>query len=192
MPKRIRAFCYNGKYHHIPVEDDATIYAEYENGATATFITTTGEYPGTNRLEISGSRGKIVIEHGKLVFTELSECERHYCFNAKGREYPEQTESVYEEKNQLSGHKLILRNFAEHILAGENLISPGFDGIYELTLSNAAYLSAWTDGWVELPFDEEAFVEQLSLRKQGEQSEKPMEKETEDNTGYLNRWQVQW
>ena len=58
MPKKIRAFCAVGKYHDINVEDDATIYAEYENGAVATFITTTGEYPGTNRLEISGDLGK--------------------------------------------------------------------------------------------------------------------------------------
>ena len=46
MPKRIRAFCAFGKYHNIDVEDDVTIYGEYENGATGVFITTTGEFPG--------------------------------------------------------------------------------------------------------------------------------------------------
>ena len=96
MPKRIRAFCYNGKYHNISVEDDATIYAEYENGATATFITTTGEYPGTNRLEISGDRGKIVIEHGALRFIELSEAERTFCYTVTGQNYPPMTETFYD------------------------------------------------------------------------------------------------
>jgi len=52
MPARIRAFCSYGKYHDIEVEDDVTAYMEYENGATGVFITTTGEAPGTNRLEI--------------------------------------------------------------------------------------------------------------------------------------------
>ena len=42
MPVRIRAFCGFGKYHDIEVEDDVTAYAEYENGATGVFITTTG------------------------------------------------------------------------------------------------------------------------------------------------------
>lgn len=66
MPQKIRAFCSVGKYHQIGVEDDVTIYGEYENGATAVFISTTGEAPGTNRLEISGDLGKLVLEEGKL------------------------------------------------------------------------------------------------------------------------------
>lgn len=68
MPKRIRAFCHFGKYRNIEVEDDVTAYVEYENGATGLFITTTGEAPGTNRFEINGDNGKIVVEDGKLTF----------------------------------------------------------------------------------------------------------------------------
>ena len=67
-----------GKYHDIEVEDDVTAYAEYPNGATGVFITTTGEYPGTNRLEISGSRGKLVREGRTLKFYRLSVDEREY------------------------------------------------------------------------------------------------------------------
>ncbi len=78
MPKRVRAFCSVGKYHNINVEDDVTIYGEYDNGATATFITTTGEAPGTNRLEISGDCGKIIIEDGRLKWWRLSVPERAF------------------------------------------------------------------------------------------------------------------
>jgi predicted dehydrogenase len=46
MPTRIRAFCGFGKFHNIEVEDSVTAYAEYENGATAVFIASTGEAPG--------------------------------------------------------------------------------------------------------------------------------------------------
>ena len=66
MPKRIRAFCHIAKYHTIEVEDEAMIYAEYENGAMATFQVSTGEYPGTNRLEIAGDLGKLVVEGNDL------------------------------------------------------------------------------------------------------------------------------
>ena len=92
MPKRIRAFCDFGKYHNIDVEDDVTIFGEYENGATATFISTTGDACGTNRLEITGDKGKIVIEHGKLKWWKLSVPEREFCFTAtEGFVTPENT-----------------------------------------------------------------------------------------------------
>ena len=45
MPTRVRATCHYGKWHNIEVEDEVTAYAEYANGASAVFITTTGEAP---------------------------------------------------------------------------------------------------------------------------------------------------
>ncbi|MDF2988632.1 MAG: oxidoreductase [Eubacterium sp.] len=68
MPVRVRAFCNYGKYHDIEVEDDVTAYVEYENGATGVFITSTADAPGTNRFEITGDMGKLVIEDGRLNF----------------------------------------------------------------------------------------------------------------------------
>ena len=56
--KENSCFCAFGKYRNIEVEDDVTAYAEYENGATAVFITTTGEAPGTNRYEVTGTAEK--------------------------------------------------------------------------------------------------------------------------------------
>ncbi len=194
MPSRIRAFCHEGKYHSIPVEDDATIYAEYENGASAVFITTTGEYPGTNRLEISGDRGKLVIEHGKLNLYLLSEPEREYCFNATDRPLPEITESVYEDGQGVPGHMLILRNFADHILHGEPLIAPGQEGLNELMISNSAYLSSWTDDWVALPPDNARFLECLENAVARSAYCKKMSGHAAENgtDGYLDRWKVQW
>ncbi len=191
MPSRVRAFCYNGKYHNIPVEDDATVYAEYENGAGAVFITTTGEYPGTNRLEISGDRGKIVIEHGILSFYELSYPERDYCFYSSEHSAPEVTVQKFENKKPVLGHKQILTNFASHILHGEKLIAPGYEGIFELMISNAAYLSTWTDDWVELPFDEDLFASMLDRAAENTVS-KVVKGETTSPQGYRDRWQVQW
>jgi hypothetical protein len=36
------------------------------------FITTTGEAPGTNRLEVVGTKGKLVSEAGVLTFSQNS------------------------------------------------------------------------------------------------------------------------
>ncbi len=82
MPKRVRAFCSFGKHRDIEVENDVTAYVEYENGASGLFVTSTFEAPGTNRFELSGDRGKIVIEDGKMTFwrTRVSETEFNRSF----------------------------------------------------------------------------------------------------------------
>src|SRR5438034_4501654 len=68
-PGRVRGFCQLGRFHNIEVEDNVTAYLEWPNGATGVFITSTGESPGTNRLEIIGERGKLVVENNKINFT---------------------------------------------------------------------------------------------------------------------------
>src|ERR1019366_8478395 len=70
MLKRVRGFCGNGRYHDIEVEDDVTAYFEYADGATAVFITSTGEAPGTNRLEVAAANGRLVFENDVLTFTK--------------------------------------------------------------------------------------------------------------------------
>lgn len=192
MPSKIRAFCTVAKWHNIEVEDDATIYAEYENGAVATFVTSTGEYPGTNRLEISGDLGKIVLEDGKLRHWRLKEPERKLCFSCeKGFATFDTEYEEYIPTEEESAHRGILQNFTNAILHGEKLISPGYEGINELTVSNAAYLSSWLGDTVTLPFDEVLFS--AELRKRQEQSHicnDDTEKNADD--GYRTRWKVRW
>ncbi len=163
MPNKITGFCRFGKYHDIEVEDDVTIYAEYPNGATGAFITTTGEYPGTNRLEISGSKGKLVAEGGKLTFTKLGIDEREFCYNSNQgfSSPPAETINVEYEGGNGEQHKGILRNFTNHILYGEELLAPGKEGINGLSIANAAILSTWQNKTIELPNDGEAFFEEL-------------------------------
>src|SRR5512141_1985448 len=69
MPARVRGFCQLGRFHDIEVEDNVTAYLEYANGGTGTFVSSTGETPGSNRFEIVGTRGKLVLEADKLKFT---------------------------------------------------------------------------------------------------------------------------
>jgi predicted dehydrogenase len=165
MPTRVRAFCHFGKYRDIEVEDDVTAYVEYANGATGVFVTTTGEAPGTNRFEVTGDRGKIVIEDGKLTFWRLrvSEPEFNATFTG-GFGAPECWKCDVPIHGESPEHMGITQNFVDAILHGKPLIAPGEEGIQGLTLSNAMHLSTWTDDWVDLPIDEELYYELLQER----------------------------
>lgn len=194
MPTSVTAFCDTAKYHNIEVEDDVTILARYKNGATGTFITSTGEYPGTNRLEISGEKGKIVLENGVLKWWQLKSSEREVCFTSS--EGFAQIDYEYIEINQESpetAHKGICQNFANAILNGDDLLAPGSDGIYELMISNAAYLSEWKGNVsINIPFDEAEFDELLKIKAEHSVHTIKTSKEGEKNKGYKTRWQVNW
>lgn len=193
MPESVVGYCDIAKYHEIEVEDDATILTRYKNGATGTFITSTGEFPGTNRLEISGDLGKIVLEGGVLKWWKLKESERKVCVTSeKGCAKIEYEYSEYTQDKKEAAHKGILQNFTNAILNGEELLSPGTDGIYELTISNAAYLSSWLGNKeVKLPFDTAEFDRLLE-----EHAKKSSHVYTENDKApsdvYKDRWQVNW
>lgn len=163
MPKRVRAFCGFGKHRNIEVEDDVTAYVEYENGATGVFITSVGEAPGTNRFEISGDNGKILIEDDTLTFWRLRVPESE--FNKTwtgGFGAPECWKcEIPVEASSVPQHQGITQNFVNAILHGEPLLAPGEEGMHGLMISNAMHLSAWTDDWVDMPLDENLFYEQL-------------------------------
>lgn len=162
MPVKLRAFCHIGKYHDIEVEDDVTAYVEFPNGATGLFVTSTGQAPGTNRLEVSADRGKVVIEDGKLVFWRNRIPERQFNREYKGGfGQPECWKCEIPITGKETGHVGIMNNWVDAILNGAELLAPGVEGIHSLTLSNAMYLSAWTDDWVHLPLDEDLFYQLL-------------------------------
>jgi predicted dehydrogenase len=165
MPKRVRAFCGFGKFHTIEVEDDVTAYVEYENGATGVFVTSTGDAPGTNRYEISGDRGKLVVEDGKLTFWRLRQSEREFNREYKGGfGEPECWKIDIPIKGVATQHKGITTNWVNAILHGTELLGPGEEGIKGLEISNAMHLSAWTDDWVDLPINEDLFYSKLQER----------------------------
>ena len=191
MPEQITAFCDEGKYHHIEVEDNATIVAKFPGGADGLFVTSTGEAPGTNRLEISGSLGKLVLEEGKLKWWRLLEDERQVTAGSElsNTKIPFEYEEFLQEKN--NGHRDILQNFANALRFGEKLIAPGCDGLHQLAIQNAAYLSAWKGMPVILPFDE-AEYDALLAKKQAASSYKEKVGTHKHSSDYSDRWQINW
>jgi predicted dehydrogenase len=162
MPCRVRAFCQFGRYHDIEVEDDVTAYLEYQDGATAVFCASTGEAPGTMRLEVAAERGKVVIENDQFLFTrnevpmgEFSRTDRGW-FSAPG---------TWEIRIPIEGHGTqhngILTNFVSAVLDGAPLIAPASEGLHSLELANAFLLSTLENRSVELPIDGAAFARHL-------------------------------
>jgi predicted dehydrogenase len=186
MPSAVRAFCHNGKWHDIEVEDDVTAYLEYPNGATGTFITSTADAPGTNRFEITLEWGKLVNEDNtNLRLYMLDQNEREFNRRAAGGF---DTPGVTEEKIETGGgneqHVGVLKAFAGRILRGEPLVAEGKEGIHGLTLSNAMHLSSWLETTVKIPFDEDLFLEELNKRRAASKLKKGTGTVFESGTSY--------
>lgn len=170
LPVKVHAFMQEGKWHDIEVEDDVTAYMEFENGATGVFITSTGDAPGTNRFEITGTKGTLVCENSKkLIFKKLLEDERVYCKNStEGFKKPPMEKSVeVETDGKNPQHAGVMNAFCGKILRGEPLVAEGCEGIRGLMLSNAMHMSAWTNSTVTLPVDEDEYYEQLKKKIAG-------------------------
>ena len=165
MPCKVDAKLHYGKWHNIEVEDDVTAYVEYPNGATGTFVTSTGDVPGSNRFEITGDKGKLVFDNGKLTLTKLAMSEPEFSKTNKiPFGWPEMETVEVEVVQEGKQHIEILNRFAAAILRGEDLVADGREGINGLTISNAMHLSSWLGKPVELPFDEKLYKEELMKR----------------------------
>ncbi len=166
LPVKVRAFAHEGKWHDIEVEDDVTAYLEFANGATGVFIASTGDLPGTNRLEITCDQGKLICEGGKLWMWKLPMSESEgYRHGADAYPQPKIDPIEVETDGENPQHIGVTNAFAAHILHGTPLVAEGEEGVRALMLSNAMHLSAWLERPVELPIDEELFARLLRARR---------------------------
>ena len=162
MPCKVDAKLHFGKWHDIEVEDDVTAYVEYPNGATGTFITSTGDAPGANRFEIVCDGGTLVCENNVLTLKKLEVAEPEFSkTNTVPFGTPKCTVTRVETDGQNPQHQGVRAAFAGAILRNEPLVADGREGINGLTISNAMHLSAWTGKPVELPFDEVVYKDLL-------------------------------
>lgn len=179
-PKRVRGFCYFGKRRDVEIETEANIYMEYENGLTATYITSVTEFPGTNRLEIVGNKGKLVCDNEKItVFhSNITEEEFNAVTDTAAGPVPVEVTEFKTETNVKDCQTVMVKNWVEAATKGVPLLASGYEGINSLLISNAAYLSTWQDRWVELPLDEELYIEELNKRIKSSTFVKKKNKET--------------
>ncbi len=153
-PVRVRGFCQFGRYHPIEVEDDVTAYLEFANGSHATFITSTGEAPGTNRLEVAAENGRVVIEDGEFRFTRNAVPMARFGRTTQDRfAKPAVTERPEKFADHGGQHAEIVRNFVAAIRDRRPLIAPAAEALRPVELANAILLSAGTGKTVALPLD---------------------------------------
>ena len=165
LPSAVRAHCYFGKYHDIEVEDEVTAYLEYDAGASGVFIAGTGEAPGTNRLEIAGELGKVLLEGDRLSFTRNAVAMSDFSRTTKESFAAPPTETIeFSGLDRGRQHLGILDNFIAAILDDAPLIAPARDGLASVELANAMLYSAFTGERVRLPIDAAAYASALQKR----------------------------
>ena len=169
LPVKVNGFCKYGKWHDVEVEDEVTAYFEYKNGATGTFITTTGETPGTNRFEVSGSKGKLVCdgETNELIFIKNKEDSIEFSKTSEnGFARPETEKIVVETDGKNPQHAGIINNFANALLGLEEFFVEGTEGINGVELMNAIEYSGFKGGvQVNLPVDEDEYLKELNVKR---------------------------
>jgi len=172
QPSRVHAIAELGKHHHVEVEDDVTALLQWPTqqdgsaGATGTFITSTGQTPGINRLEIVGNHGTVIAEskpgesaHTVTYYRALQPV-RDFTANCPERfaEVPVDTfitpSSVGPATDKRPNHQLIMENFVEAIQHGTGqtkLLTPAPEGLLGLELGNALLLSGLDQTPIDLP-----------------------------------------
>ncbi len=189
MPSRVTANVGIGRHHHIEVEDDVTALLEYPNGATGTFVTSTGQSPGVNRLEIVGTHGTLIAEDGEITYFRA-----HRPVNKWVRESTDGFADVPADRmiikpgGESLQHEAVTRNFVETVQAGgtqADLIAPGTEMIHGLELGNAMLYSGLTRAPVDLPTDRAAFaakIEELATQSTFKKPTPPATKPSFDGT----------
>jgi predicted dehydrogenase len=181
VPQSVYAKVAYGFRRNIAVEDEVTAVVDYGDGATGVFITATHDPVGTDRFEILGDQGKIVVEGSqRATVTRLSLPEREISdsvgpddvkklFSGEFSTADYAASEVIEfESRWGSQHAGVLENFAANILDGTPLLAPGSDGINGVRLANAIHLSSWTGREVPLDFDEDEYLTELNSRIRAE------------------------
>lgn len=169
MPNKVQAFCRFGHRHNIEVEDEATAYFEYANGASGVFIGSTGEAPGINRFDIIGDCGSLSFDGERLWLTENQQATSEFSRNTRDMfGMPETSRREIVVDRNVNQHSLVLSNFVAAITQGAELIAPAREGLASLELANAMLLSSWEQRSLNLPLNADEY--QTALQQKLENS----------------------
>ncbi len=188
MPDVIDADMDFGKYNDFAVDDGADVRLIYRRetgrnalgemrrypGLRGSILSASGEHPGVNRLEIWGNKGCLTITGGKVLTFDrnLVDIDTFHQENRVVFGQPEHEKITLIDVDSYDPYPVMLQNFSDHILQGTPLTATGNDGLNAIMLTNAAYLSGWKQQKVELPFDDNEYLELLDEHIQAETKEK--------------------
>lgn len=176
LPESLRAVARTVN-RNITVENDVAVIMRYPGGATGEFVACGHEPRGTNRLEIAGDKGKIVIDKNKMTYIAYEKSERE--INAgvtKGygstrvKKKRVSYGCVRKLRDLIYGQQMrVVRRFAD-VLNGKakEPTAYGAEGARALEFINAVYLSAYGDKEVTFPVDSGEYDELLGKLKEEE------------------------
>ncbi len=169
LPVMVRSYIEIGKYHDIEVEDEVSTYCRFADGSSGTFITSTAEYPGTNRLEIAGTRGRMVFEDGVLKFrrTEVPVDVFRSTTPKIFAGIPTWDIVIPNDPDTGNPHKQVIENFVASILDPKvELVAQGAEGLRAVELGNAMLYSGLENVEVNLPMDTAKFDARLAVLRE--------------------------
>ncbi len=152
VPKRVIATV-DTRIHKIEVENTVNAILEYGRGKTGYIYATTAESPGMEQLMVCGDKGTLVAENDKLRFARLAVPLSRDIMSARAGGMPRCDWKEVPITGKDGRHIGVIRAFAAYVLRGKPLVATGKDGLNELELSNAIYISGYKDKPVDLPVD---------------------------------------
>ena len=170
-PSHVFANCGFGRWHNIGVEDEVSAILGFEGGVTGTFVTSTGEAPGRNRLEVVLDRATLVYDTREdvILIEETSIPISEAVQNNKAFQKPKTELRRFEVAGQGGQHRAVLDNFGEAIVSGAKLLAPGADGLDSLMLANALTLSGALEKKITLPLSAARYRRWLRSKQRAEQ-----------------------
>jgi UDP-N-acetyl-2-amino-2-deoxyglucuronate dehydrogenase len=130
--------------HPIESEDIAIAILEFANGALGTLHATTAAYPGyPRRVEITGTEGTIILEHDRVVATNL-----RAPLPDAGPDAPTDTNLSASSAavTDIRGHRAILEDFLQAIENDAQPLCDGAEGRRSVALVQAIYTTAQNFG----------------------------------------------
>ena len=171
LPDKVYAAMEFGRYNDFTVDDAIDLQVSYESGFHGTFISATGEAPGINRLEIWGSKGRLTLEGNKITLAENAVDTEEFG-KTNMEKFARIPYEVHEEilDGQINPYTAVFENFANHLLEGTPLCADGYDGLRQVQLANAVYVSGWEEKRVQIPVGDDRYRNGLALRQKMEKN----------------------
>lgn len=129
-------------FHKIEVEDTTVAIMEFSNGAVGALEAATSVYPGyPRRLELTGSKGTIIVEHDQIISADLCEpCEDPAAREVRSSNRSSKSPVV----SDVRGHRRLLEDFLHAIDTDGKPLCDGHEGRRSVELVQAIYQSSRT------------------------------------------------
>lgn len=176
MPDKVTCRMGFGVHHDIEVEDEVSAIMEYVNGCMGSFNLSTSIPNGQNILEVNLDAANITVK-GCSIFAEK--------FCMPEQQWQESPRGIYEKPavepevelptdGENRQHKGVLEAWINKILGKGEGANDGRDGLASIMLSNAMYMSAFTEKTIKLPLDGHVYYNELMKRVSASKPKPPV------------------